>query len=41
MTFRFKDKERPQSYTCALAEQLHVRTVVSFGVLSIELYEPF
>ncbi|KAG7155866.1 Insulin-degrading enzyme-like [Homarus americanus] len=23
MTFRFKDKERPQSYTCGLSEQLH------------------
>ncbi|XP_045108140.1 insulin-degrading enzyme-like isoform X1 [Portunus trituberculatus] len=23
MTFRFKDKEQPQSYTCGLAEQLH------------------
>ncbi|XP_076044547.1 insulin degrading metalloproteinase isoform X2 [Oratosquilla oratoria] len=23
MTFRFKDKERPQTYVCALSEQLH------------------
>lgn len=25
MTFRFKDRERPQLYTCALAGMLHVR----------------
>ncbi|XP_063610244.1 insulin-degrading enzyme-like isoform X2 [Penaeus indicus] len=42
MTFRFKDKERPQSYTCALAEQLHyypLEEVLCGGYLLSE-YQP-
>ncbi|KAK3874449.1 hypothetical protein Pcinc_020613 [Petrolisthes cinctipes] len=42
MTFRFKDKERPQSYTCGLSEQLHyypLEEVLCGGYLLSE-YKP-
>ncbi|XP_066956310.1 insulin-degrading enzyme [Macrobrachium rosenbergii] len=42
MNFRFKDKERPQSYVCGLAEQLHyypLKEVLCGGYLLSE-YKP-
>ncbi|XP_050730176.1 insulin-degrading enzyme-like isoform X1 [Eriocheir sinensis] len=42
MTFRFKDKEQPQSYTCGLSEQLHyypLEEVLCGGYLLSE-YKP-